>query len=210
MKRIFLLLAIITPIWAQIPVAILNSCSPTATAPSGGYFNSTATFSGFTPAAATLTPNGYAAPDCSSNAAALTENTAAADHDMTPSTISHVFPGGTGTTVTIYAKQTVGNRGVRFNLQSSSFASGAAAAFDLSNCSVVSGSVFAFGTWSGTSNTGTAAVAPGWCKLVLTITVIGADTGINSLLEMVLAGTATTSYTGDGVSSIATWGWNFT
>jgi hypothetical protein len=153
---------------------------------------------------AALVTNNVVAPVCTTTAALLTENSATGVHNVGKSPSVTITTGAH--TLTAYAKRVTGSRNLDMNAQDSTFSSGIGAQFNLGTCAV--NSSFSFGSRFSSVTVTATSVSGGWCKLQAVITYASSDTGIYIPFDM-LNSTFTSSYAGDGASSIALWGVDF-
>lgn len=148
-----------------------------------------------------LTNNFLVSPACITTGAQITENTATAFHGVQKQPVA-VVPAGSHT-LTVFAKRTFETRNVTINPQDTTFISGVDIVVDLGACVVLS--------FDGFGNFSTPAVTTqfinSWCQVITTWTYAVPDTGI--FLFFGEANGTTTSYLGDGLSSIGLWGVDF-
>jgi hypothetical protein len=184
-----------------LPLAASSGCTPVTYA-GGPFYQSLAFTDSWSPAAAALTTNNQASPACTTTGALLVENSPTSTHYLAKTVTATIS--AAPHTLTIYAGQVTGTR----NFEPIVFASGYASYVDmdvaLSTCTI---SAAATVSGSFTSPSGTASVGPsGYCKITMTYTSIS-DTAIN--LELFMLSGTTSSYAGDGVSSLKLWGLDY-
>ena len=138
---------------------------------------------------ATITANTVVAPDGTLTGDLLIESTATGAHGANQ---SFNFTSGTTYTISVYAKQGIGVRNLRFSSGNAGIIN-FVAVFNISNGTVVSG--------TGATIT---PVGNGWYRCSFSATA--ASTGSTSANPCQLADGTTASYTGDGYSGIYIWG----
>lgn len=167
-----------------------------STALTGGIYDAPP-WTSWTGTAGTFTPNIALSPNCLISAATMTEDTSNAQHFALSATITHAWVSAT-VTLNQYVRQTTGTRNASVALFDQSFTNSVNITFSPS-CTV-----------AGTNVTGwvlvSAAVTPitgGWCLVSLSVSGVTATAA--SIVTTMVNG-ASTSYTGDGVSTMAVWG----
>jgi hypothetical protein len=145
----------------------------------------------------TVTANAAVAPDGTTTASALTEDTTANSNHY----VSQWFikPAYSIVTFSVWAKYN--GRGLKLDLESSG--GGAQAGFDLQ-----AGTYVGPGAWGTNWSVLSAAVAPagnGWYRCSVTVQT-GPETGVTCIPILVQNGTLTDGYTGNGTYGILLWG----
>ena len=148
----------------------------------------------WTKSGATITANSTTAPNGTTTADTLTENTANSGHYAVQSA---TITASTITTASVYAK--TNGRYLELDLYSNAYANYVQCLFDLTN-----GTVSFLGSGSVTnSNYSITSVGNGWYRCVVTAT-LGSATTAN--LNCYLSNGSTANYTGNGTSGIYLWG----
>lgn len=176
-----------------------NACTVTATPLTGGIYDSGSTFTGFSTTGSTFATVSAIAPDCTKNAALITEDTSTGTHlialHVTSTFTAHP------TTLTQYFKISVGTRNIQPTIFNSTFSSQANVGVNISTCATVT-APFGSGAFSGLVGATLSPISPGWCKVALTVSSI-TDTSV--WIEEEMENGTSTSYTGDGISGNLIW-----
>ena len=149
---------------------------------------------GWTNTNASVTANATTAPDGTTTADKLVENSSTGNKEVNQGNIT--FTSGTSLTFSCFAKA-AGRTRFRFAGTTARFDSGTNAYFDLSNGTVVS-------TTGGFTSASIEAYPNGWYRCVGTMLPTSSGTN-NVYITLVNSGT-TSNYTGDGSSGIYIWG----
>jgi hypothetical protein len=189
------------------PNAVGGVCVSTATAPSGGLYDSPSNFASWATSHSTLTANVtvITAPDCTANAATVNEDTTASTSHYAQYTLTASITAASHT-FTVFSARTVGTRNTEIEVFSSNFSQSAYVGANPSTCTNSGLAATTTGTYSSPSATYTA-ISSLWCKITLTFTITSSDTGVVLITQ--LNSGASPTYTGDGVSSNAIWGVDF-
>lgn len=200
MRRLVLALALLlgsAAAHAATPgdVAVLfGGCRPIAL-PSGNKVAQPYFASGWTPTGLASQPLSTGL-GCAYNAMSFVEDTSTGSHGVDAEQVFTVS--AVQYTNSLYARSTSG-RNVNLAVFDPSFGSNALGYFNPTSCTVA-GTAGSFGSISAAAQ----AIRGGWCKLSLSFTAIS-TTGLYTYVSASTGGT-TTSYTGDGASSITVWG----
>jgi hypothetical protein len=159
--------------------------------------------SSWTKAGVTVNANAYAAPDGTTTAEELVENTANTVHSLTQTV---TITAGATLAVSIHVKRGVGSRHMRIDVHSDAGA-------NLFRCQVN----LSTGVLHNTQAVGTAtivsasveAVSNGFLRVVVVGRVAPAATSVNTVFYSLAALDASSIYTGDGASSMVWWGAQF-
>ena len=184
-------------------LAFSGACTPLSP-PSGGIYDST-TLTGSSAVGGTFTIGNSSSPDCATNGSTLVEDSSTGNHNIVVSgaEITHTFSSASAT-ITVYAKQGSGTRSAQVTMYDPTFVDYASVVVRPSTCTVT---VAPFNSGFPTPTSTQTAVGGGWCKITLTTTPISV-TGVNVYLNNDNGGSS--SYAGDGASSIIYWGFGLT
>ena len=153
---------------------------------------------GWTPSHASVTSDATTAPDGTTTADSITEDSATSEHWLQSTTVGTVTANSV-CTASCYAKQSVGSRKLLL-LLSDNETGNAYGLLDLSNGNA--STLTADGEWTSVSAS-SETLANGWYRLILTGT-LGATR--DNLRLYVALSDGTTSYAGNGTSTIHVWG----
>lgn len=194
-----LVLALVFAVWgASAEASARGTCS--AYLPATVYQSLNFTDAGWQAVGTTATTGTPAAPTCGAGITSV---------DDTSTGFHSTQRGGSGSmpastyTLTVFAKRVVGTRNLGVVAFDPTFSSNAFSQIDLGACSVHASGGSAF-----TVISATAATVNGWCKIGLTFTTpANYNTGINPQF-LHEDGSFSNTYSGDGTSSIALWGFD--
>jgi hypothetical protein len=204
-----LLGALISPLPVSSPVraqsfAAVSQCQYITAAPSGGLYDSPATWTSWVANAnATFAANTVTTPDCANHGATITEDSTDNNHYGQVEAVATVS--AAAHTYTAYAAITNGTRYVELELFSSNFSNSAYVNANTATCANGGISPTATGSYTSASAAYTQ-ISPAWCEIALTVTTTS-DTAVYLLVQMMSG--VTTPYTGNGTSQIAIWGVDF-